>query len=83
MIHFHFQCLGNHEFDLGVEGLVPFLDNVTFPVLSANTDVSREPRLNKVQKRIVLTKGGEQIGIIGYLTTETEFISTPGKFVFV
>ena len=28
--------LGNHDFDDGVEGLVPFIEGVDFPVLAAN-----------------------------------------------
>ena len=38
-----FQSPGNHEFDDGVSGYVPFLKNVTFPIICANIDVSNEP----------------------------------------
>ena len=73
--------MGNHEFDLGVEGLVKFLDNVTFPVLSANIDVTNEARLQgKFAKSWTTTIGGEKIGIVGYITTETAQISSGGKF---
>ena len=73
------QCLGNHEFDLKVAGLVPYLDNLTVPVLDANIDVSGEPRLQgKFNKTLVTTVGGQQIGIIGYITKDTAFISDAG-----
>lgn len=68
-----FQSLGNHEFDDGMDGLVPFLDNVTFPILAANLDTSGEPSMDgKVLPSVVITKGGRQIGIVGYVTTETK-----------
>ena len=64
--------MGNHEFDDGIKGLVPFLENATFPVLAANIDDTLEPTIqDKYQKSIIVMKGGRKIGIIGYLTTET------------
>lgn len=76
------MCLGNHEFDLGVAGLAPFLDNVTFPVVSSNIDVSQEPRLiDKFSKSWVANVGGEQIGVVGYITPETKEISNAGPTV--
>ncbi|XP_062565735.1 protein 5NUC-like [Armigeres subalbatus] len=67
--------LGNHEFDEGVEGLVPFLNEVNFPVLTANLDLSKTPTMQdtkSLQHSIVFTKGGVKIGVIGYLTPETK-----------
>ncbi|XP_060589094.1 snake venom 5'-nucleotidase-like, partial [Ruditapes philippinarum] len=76
------MCLGNHEFDLGVGPLVTFLDNVTFPVLSVNTDITNESRLDgKFLKSVEKSVGGETIGIIGYTTPETPQISKPGPTV--
>lgn len=80
---FGFQNLGNHEFDLGVEGLASFIDHLQFPVISANTDISGEPRLQgKVNKSCIITKGSENIGIIGYAAEDTSEISTIGKPVY-
>ena len=77
---YHLQCLGNHEFDLGVDDLVSFLNNLTVPVVSANTDVTNEPRLQGLfSKSITKSVGGETIGIVGYTTADTPFISKPGK----
>ncbi|XP_053680829.1 protein 5NUC-like [Anopheles nili] len=67
--------LGNHEFDLGVEGLVPFLNEVDFPVLVANLDLSKTPTMQStksLQRSVVFTKAGVRIGVIGYLTPETK-----------
>ena len=73
------QCLGNHEFDTGVDGLVAFLNNLTFPVVSANIDISGEPRLQGLfTKSIVKNVDGESIGIVGYTTKMTAVISKPG-----
>ncbi|XP_052809054.1 snake venom 5'-nucleotidase-like [Mya arenaria] len=75
-------CLGNHEFDLGVSGLVPYLMNLAVPVLDSNIDVSREPRLQGLFNATkVIELGGVKIGIIGYITTDTAFISNAGDTV--
>lgn len=74
------QTFGNHEFDNGVAGLLPFLENLTFPVTTCNLDASSESRLQgKFQQHVVLTKNGQKIGIIGYITEDTSSISNPGK----
>ena len=63
-----------------MDGLVPFLDNLTVPVLDANIDVSGEPRLQgKLQRSLVIERGGEKIGILGIITPRTSFISSPGN----
>lgn len=67
--------LGNHEFDHGVEGLVPFLNEVEFPVLTANLDLSATPSMQSTKSlhpSTVFTKDGVKIGVIGYLTPETK-----------
>lgn len=80
--HVNLKTLGNHEFGLGVEGLLSFLGHVRFPVLSANTDVTNEPRLQgKFNKSCILTKGNERIGIIGFVGEDTGNISAIGKLV--
>lgn len=71
--------LGNHEFDEGIEGLVPFLKEVKFPIVAANIDVSNEPSLESVKKSVVLNVNGTKVGIVGYLTQETSSISNSGR----
>ncbi|XP_058824155.1 protein 5NUC [Topomyia yanbarensis] len=75
--------LGNHEFDLGVEGLVPFLNEVDFPVLATNLDLSETPSMQNTKSlhnSIVFVKEGVKIGVIGYLTPETKQL-TPSNTV--
>lgn len=83
LLEYDAMALGNHEFDLEVFGLIPFLDNVTFPVLSCNIDASSEPDINrKFSKSTVLTVGGERIGLVGYTWEETPSVSKTGDLVF-
>ncbi|EDW48295.1 protein 5NUC [Drosophila sechellia] len=67
--------LGNHEFDERVEGLIPFLNEVTFPVLACNLDLSKVPQL-KATKHLahsaILETNGTKVGVIGYLTPDTK-----------
>ncbi|XP_037819391.1 protein 5NUC-like [Lucilia sericata] len=78
--------LGNHEFDENVAGLAPFLNKVTFPVLATNLDVSKEPELAKAKhfyKSTVLDVRGTKVGVIGYLTPETKFLTVPNEVEFL
>jgi 5'-nucleotidase len=77
---FSFQALGNHEFDRQIEGLLPFLQRANFPVLSANIDTAPEPSIAPhVSKSYIAQVGGQQIGLVGYITKDTTIISSPGK----
>ena len=81
-IGFDAMAVGNHEFDDGPDGLGDFLDKVSFPVVSGNLDVSRNNRLGgRVQNHVVLEVGGEKIGIISALATDTVDTSSPGPDV--
>ncbi|KAE8736692.1 hypothetical protein FOCC_FOCC017853 [Frankliniella occidentalis] len=77
--------LGNHEFDDKTVGLVPFIEQLKVPLVVANADFSQQPELNKlnIKKSVVVEKGGVKIGIIGYLTPETAFLSSPENVVFL
>ena len=39
-ISYDAMALGNHEFDLGQEGLTPFLNKIKLPVLAANIETA-------------------------------------------
>lgn len=68
---FIYQTIGNHEFDDGIEGLVPFLETINSPILIANIDDSLEPTFQgKYLKSMVITKYGRPIGIVGVTTKE-------------
>uniref|UniRef100_A0A182N6C7 Apyrase n=1 Tax=Anopheles dirus TaxID=7168 RepID=A0A182N6C7_9DIPT len=78
--------LGNHEFDLGVDGLVPFLNEVDFPVLVTNLDLSKTPELQttkSLQRSATFTKAGTRIGVIGYLTPETKQLTPVNTVEFL
>ncbi|XP_046575129.1 5'-nucleotidase-like [Haliotis rubra] len=80
LLQYDVMTLGNHEFDLGIEGLTLFLNDVNFTVASANIDATREPLVNdKLVKHTVLTVEGERIGVIGYTSRETQLISSTGR----
>ncbi|MDA0729829.1 MAG: choice-of-anchor I family protein [Bacteroidetes bacterium] len=80
-------CLGNHDFDYGTEVLADFINSYelsTPPYLSANLDFSTDANLapletaGRLAASTIITKGGEQIGIIGLTTPELSGISSPG-----
>lgn len=76
------MTVGNHEFDDGPKVLREFIDNVNFPVVMSNSDVSQEPALaNKIMKSTIVEKGGEKYGIIGLTPQDTDELSSPGKNV--
>jgi 5'-nucleotidase len=76
------MALGNHEFNEGPSGLSRFADNVRFPLLCANCDVSREPLLSgKIKPYTVLEVAGEKVGVIGVITPDTAWSSNPGPNV--
>lgn len=71
--------MGNHEFDDGLDGLIPHLNDVKFPVLAANINNSADHPIWKtraLKKSIVLEVRGVSIGIIGYVTPETANTTT-------
>ncbi|SDF22902.1 5'-nucleotidase [Thermus arciformis] len=76
------MALGNHEFDLGPGPLADFLKGARFKVVSANVDVSQEPRLKGLfAPYAVVQVGGERIGVIGLTTPDTKEIANPGPTV--
>ena len=81
-IGYDVMAVGNHEFDDGPAGLEAFVDAVSFPVISGNLDLTSEPALNgKVSNHVVLNVGGQKIGIISALATDTVDTSSPGDNV--
>lgn len=60
-------------------GLRPYLQNLTVPIVAANIDVSREPRLQGLFKPYeIIEVNSVRVGVVGYITAETGFISSPG-----
>ncbi|XP_053966570.1 protein 5NUC-like [Anastrepha ludens] len=78
--------LGNHEFDEKVAGLVPFLKNVQFPVVTCNLDLSKVPEMSAAEHLMnstVFEINGTKVGVIGYLTPDTKYLITPNTLEFM
>jgi 5'-nucleotidase len=74
---------GNHEFDRGAPYLAGFLAYTKVPVVCANLDASAVPALAaRIRPYVIVERGGDRVGIIGLITPETEFISSPGDVKF-
>lgn len=68
--------IGNHEFDDGPENLGQQLKNAKFDVVNANMDASKVPELEKVIKRSIVKKvGNQKIGFVGAITPDLETIA--------
>jgi 5'-nucleotidase / UDP-sugar diphosphatase len=81
---FDAMTVGNHEFDDGEDALAPFLDIIKFPVLSANVSASAASKVgDRIKPSIVLEVGGQKIGIVGAVTTDTPEISSPGPNITI
>lgn len=75
MFYFLLQTLGNHEFDHGVEGVVPFLETLNTTMLVANMDSTNEPEMTgKYQKSMIIERSNRKIGVIGVILETTYVI---------
>lgn len=82
IVGFDAMAVGNHEFDDGDEGLRKLTDNVSFPIVSGNIDVSGSNILaGQVDDHIILEVGGEKIGIVSALAADTVETSSPSDAV--
>ncbi len=68
-------CLGNHEFDNGIDELARRLGNLKTPALCANYDFTGTPLEKNVKPYVVLKKAGLKIGIIGLLADVTSVVN--------
>lgn len=76
------MAIGNHEFDKGPGTLSTFVDNATFPLLSANLNVEMEPLLKgKIAPSTVVIVDGQKFGVVGCTTPDLPNISSPGPNV--
>jgi 5'-nucleotidase len=89
------MCLGNHEFDLGIDTLAGILSGaiaeespVNLPILCANIDLSNHGDLeNFVKPYMVMVIGGIRVGLIGvveispydYSTEVLNILTSPYK----
>lgn len=71
---------------MGVEGLLPFLNDVHFPVLAANINNTPNHLLwqtASLKKSVVLDVRGFKVGVIGYLTPETKNVTSKNDVEFI
>ncbi|XP_037962597.2 apyrase [Plutella xylostella] len=77
------HAFGNHEFDNGIDGVVPYLENLDAPMLAANILDDEEPTIQGLfQPSIVVTKNGRRVGIIGVLIASTNILAATGNLRF-
>lgn len=65
---------------------MPFLNKAEFPVLTANLDLSNQPELRaakNLQNSTVLDVNGVKVGVIGYLTPETQNLTKAKDILFI
>jgi len=71
-----------------VSGLLdPLLKNANFTILSANIKGKNTSLVNEMMKYVhpfkIVHFDSESVGIVGYTTKETSFLSQPGMFYLV
>lgn len=65
------MAIGNHEFDHGIDGLVPFLNTSKSPMLLANIDEKSSVTLrNLTRPMTILERSGLKIGVIGLIVKD-------------
>lgn len=73
---FDASCLGNHEFDNGIDELARRLKNLRNDVVCANYDFSGTVLEDLVQPYTIVKKAGKKIGIIGLLTDVSSVVDS-------
>ena len=58
-------CLGNHEFDYGLETLKEIVETAQFPFITTNYDFSETILAGLTKEYIVFEKKGLKVGVIG------------------
>ena len=73
---FDASCLGNHEFDNGIDELARRLKNLKNDVVCANYDFLGTVLEDLVQPYTIVRKAGKKIGIIGLLTDVSSVVDS-------
>ena len=75
LMHIKAACMGNHDFDFGVEVLEGAVANSNFPWLLSNAwDRESGERLAGGRETVMLEHGGRKIGLMGLI--EEEWLAT-------
>lgn len=67
-------CVGNHDFDFGVEKMAKLISATNFPWLLSNARLADEGASRLLQRTVVLEKGGYRVGLMGLV--EKEWVDT-------
>jgi 5'-nucleotidase len=59
------MTMGNHDFDIGIEGFVHAKQHASFPIVNCNYNFEQTLLKGQVSTSIVLKKAGRKIGITG------------------
>jgi len=59
------SCLGNHEFDNGLDFLAKMIRRAKFPFITTNFDFTGTRLEGLTKKYLILKRGGLKVGIIG------------------
>lgn len=77
-IGYEAMTIGNHEFDIRQDDLIPTLQLAKFPILTCNVLDRTTGEIPWYAKPYMITeKLGVKIGIVGFTTTDTEKMSFP------
>jgi 5'-nucleotidase len=68
-------CLGNHEFDYGLETLAAIIRAAAFPFITTNLDFTGTALEGLTQKYLVLSRKGLKIGVIGIMVSPEGLIA--------
>lgn len=81
-IGFDAMAIGNHEFDDGPAELLKLINAVKFPIISGNTKIADGSELkDKFKGYVVKEMGGQKVGVVSVLATDTGETSSPGDKV--
>ncbi|XP_072041639.1 snake venom 5'-nucleotidase-like isoform X2 [Amphiura filiformis] len=83
LLGYDVMTFGNLEFAAGLEVLAQFLEDINFPIVSANLNITNVPALQGLfNKSTVIEYEGERIGIIGYGHEQINVIALLGGAEF-
>lgn len=68
-VGFSLSCLGNHEFDAGIDNLNYFVENTSFPVICANVRFDDTINTN-IKPYTFIENQGVKIGVLGLIQVE-------------
>lgn len=65
--HYDVACLGNHEFDNGIDNIVDMVSWANFPIVCANLDFTATALEGKIKPYVIFNRKGIKIGVFGLI----------------